>query len=431
MFLLPKFLGPGRTVFHPITLRSISRSSTFLKDYYKILGVPQNSNGKDIKKAYYQLAKKFHPDTNKGDPTAETKFQEVSEAYEVLSDDTRRADFDAFSSSGGSSDQFSSQHRQQRQAHSNRGRAPGGVQWEYKSNVDPEELFKTIFGEFTRRGGAGGGPRGFQNPFDDIFSNFNFQGGVQAECHVSFIEAAKGASKEIEVLEADNFGRLVGKRKLGVPVPAGISDGQTLRMSLGQRREVFVTVRVEESDYFRREGNNIHTTANISISQALLGGIIRLKGLYEDLNLRIPAGTSSHAEMTLTGRGIKNMERYNSYGDHIVHIIIKLPVTLTEEQKDLIREYAYLEKNTPGTVNGVDRSSFSWAGGRSKEKARETTNDQRETTNDQTETNKSSENIKAESSTAPGNDTQGTLQKISDAILNNETVLRIKKAIFG
>jgi len=420
MFLLPRYLGLGRTLPCHFTVRCLSRSSTFLKDYYKILGVPKNANGKDIKKAYYQLAKKFHPDTNKGDPTAESKFQEVSEAYEVLSDDNKRADYDTFSSSGGSAENFSSQSSQQ-QGFNRRGRAPGGVQWEYKSNVDPEELFKTIFGEFTRRGGAGG-TRGFQNPFDDIFGNFNFHGGVQAECHVSFLEAAKGATKEIEVLEADNFGRLIGKRRLGVPVPAGISDGQTLRMSMGQGREVFVTVRVEESDYFRRSGCDVHTTANISISQALLGGIIRVKGLYEDINLRIPAGTSSHAEMTLAGRGIKNMESFNSFGDHIVHIIIKLPVKLTEEQKDLIREYAYLEKNTPGTVNGVDKSSFSWRGSR-REKDKETTNNHSD--------EKPTDIPKSESSYDPGNDTQGTLQKIGDAIKNNETVLKLKKAIFG
>merc|ERR1711973_529196 len=99
------------------------------------------------------------------------------------------------------------------------------------------------------------------------------------------------------------------KRRLTVPIPAGISDGQTLRLSLGNQ-EVFVTVRVEESEYFTREGYNVHTNANISISQAILGGIIRIQGLYEDLNIRIPAGTDSHTELTLSGRGLKHMEAY-------------------------------------------------------------------------------------------------------------------------
>ena len=90
---------------------------------------------------------------------------------------------------------------------------------------------------------------------------------------------------------------------------------------MGNSREVFITVRVEESDYFRREGYDVHTTASISISQALLGGIIRISGLNEDINLRIPAGTSSHTAMTLSGRGIKHMESFNTFGDHIDNLV--------------------------------------------------------------------------------------------------------------
>merc|ERR1712029_492880 len=150
----------------------------------------------------------------------------------------------------------------------------------------------------------------------------------------------------------------MGMKMVNVPIPAGISDGQTLRMSLGGGQEIFITVRVDTSDYFRRENYDVHITAFISLGQALLGGVIRITGLHQDINLRIPQGTSSHTEMTLSGRGIKNMESHSAYGDHIVHIMIKMPVNMTEEQKELIREYAYLEKDTPGTINGVDRNSF-------------------------------------------------------------------------
>merc|ERR1711862_1043245 len=122
--------------------------------------------------------------------------------------------------------------------------------------------------------------------------------------------------------------------------------------------EVFITVRVEGSDYYKRDNYDVHTTAYISLSQALLGGIIRITGLNGDINLRIPQGTSSHTEMTLSGRGIKHMESYNTYGDHLVHLVIKMPTHLTQEQIELIREFAYTEKNTPGTVNGVDKTKF-------------------------------------------------------------------------
>ena len=101
----------------------------------------------------------------------------------------------------------------------------GGAQWEYQSNVNPEELFKTIFGEFSR---ARGGSRGFGNPFDEIFSNFQFRGGMEATCHLTFNQAAKGVAKEVEVVEVDRLGSRQ-KRIVQVPIPAGVADGQTLR----------------------------------------------------------------------------------------------------------------------------------------------------------------------------------------------------------
>lgn len=209
-------------------------SSQLLKDYYSILGVPKNANQKDIKKAYFQLAKKYHPDTNKDDPHAIKKFQEVSEAYEVLSDDTKRAQFDSFGSGSsgggggpGGQNPFGGGFNPRGQGGFRQaGGRQGGVRWEYQSNVNPEELFRQIFGEFNRA--RGGGMRGFMNPFDDIFQNFQFRGGIEANCNISFMEAAKGVNKSIEVLEVDQRGQR-RRREVMVPIPAGISDGQTLR----------------------------------------------------------------------------------------------------------------------------------------------------------------------------------------------------------
>ena len=207
-------------------------SSQLLKDYYSILGVPKNSNQKDIKKAYYQLAKKYHPDTNKDDPHAAKKFQEVSEAYEVLSDDGKRSEYDNFGSGASSGSQsgqdpFGGGFRQRQGGFRRQGGNQGGVRWEYQSNVDPEELFKQIFGEFNRA--RGGGMRGFMNPFDDIFHNFQFRGGLEANCNITFMEAAKGVTKPLELMEVDQRTGQRQIRKVMVPVPAGISDGQTLR----------------------------------------------------------------------------------------------------------------------------------------------------------------------------------------------------------
>ena len=205
MFSLAKLLTrPSPT---SSTTRLFFLTSQLLKDYYATLGVPKNANGKDIKKAYYQLAKQYHPDSNQGDPTSMKKFQEVSEAYEVLSDDDKRAQYDNFGSGAGSGSgagQAQDPFRDfQQQGGFRRAGRQRGSQWEYQSNVNPEELFKTIFGEFSR---ARGGSRGFGNPFDEIFSNFQFRGGMEAICYLTFNQAAKGDKHSGKELESCRIG---------------------------------------------------------------------------------------------------------------------------------------------------------------------------------------------------------------------------------
>ena len=132
---------------------------------------------------------------------------------------------------------------------------------------------------------------------------------------------------------------------------AGVEDGQTVRMQVGQK-EVFITFRVERSDYFRREGADIHTDAFISIAQAALGGSVRLQGIYEDLTVEIPAGTASHTRIRLSNKGLRKVNSYG-HGDHYVHVHVKVPIRLSPKQKALILAYAELEEETPGTVNGI------------------------------------------------------------------------------
>ncbi len=156
------------------------------RDYYKILGVSQDANAKDIKKAYYQLAKKYHPDTNKGDKEAQKKFQEVSEAYEVLSDEGKRKQYDAFGSadgaSGGGGNPFAG-------GFPGAGAAGG---WDFKSNIDPEELFRTIFGDRNWRS------QGFGD------SMFDFGQPPEMKMKITFLEAARGVEKEVTVHLMDN-----------------------------------------------------------------------------------------------------------------------------------------------------------------------------------------------------------------------------------
>ncbi|XP_067630745.1 protein tumorous imaginal discs, mitochondrial isoform X2 [Eurosta solidaginis] len=364
------------------------------KDYYQILGVAKNANAKDIKKAYYQLAKKYHPDTNKNDPDAGKKFQEVSEAYEVLSDDTKRREYDTYG-----------------QTTENMGRAGFGGQgpqgfsqnWQFRSTIDPEELFRKIFGEANFR----------SNSFDDFAdSKFGFGAAQEIIMDLTFAQAARGVNKDVNVnvvdtclkcngskcepgtkpgrcqycngtgmetistgpfvmrstcrycqgtrqyikypcSECEGKGQTVQRKKVTVPVPAGIENGQTVRMQVG-RKELFVTFRVEPSKYFKREGADVHTEAAISISQAVFGGTIRVQGVYEDQWISIQPGTSSHHKVFLRGKGLKRVNA-NGHGDHYINIKIEVPKNLTSEQKSLLRAYAELETDTPGQINGITR----------------------------------------------------------------------------
>jgi len=380
---------PGHDIFKG---RRLIHASSHLsnKDYYKILGVDKSAAAKDIKKAYYQLAKKYHPDTNK-DKNAEKQFQEVSEAYEVLSDDDKRKQYDAYGTAG--------------ESFGGMGGGGGGFgnaqDWNFKSNIDPEELFRNIFGnQGNPFAGFGGGAT--QQEFDfgpkEYHVNLTFQQaatGINKDMYVSIIDncpSCKGNGSEpgskpercpncngtgMETVSTGPFmmrstcrrcsgrgtwnknpckecsgaGQTNQRQKITVPVPAGIEDGQTVRMPVG-RKEVFITFRVEKSNYFTRKGADLHTEATVSLAQSALGGAIRVQGVYEDLNIQIPPGTPSHTKMKMTGKGLKRVSGYG-YGDHYINIKIKPPKKLDDKQKALMRAFAELEAETPGTIHGL------------------------------------------------------------------------------
>uniref|UniRef100_A0A4W4HAL9 DnaJ homolog subfamily A member 3, mitochondrial n=1 Tax=Electrophorus electricus TaxID=8005 RepID=A0A4W4HAL9_ELEEL len=370
------------------------------QDFYQILGVPRAASQKEIKKAYYQLAKKYHPDTNKDDPQAKEKFAELAEAYEVLSDEVKRKQYDTYGSAAFEAGQA----------------RPGSGQRQYwggGASMDPEELFRKIFGEFS-------GARGFGD-FNAIFDQPQ-----EYVMELTFIQAAKGVNKEITVnidgtcqrcdgkghepgskiqhchhcngtgMETVNKGPFVmrstcrrcggrgsvvtspctacrgtgqtkQRRTVMVPVPAGIEDGQTVRMPVGNK-EIFITFRVQKSPVFRRDGPDIHSDVSISVAQALLGGTVRAQGLYEMVNLAIPAGAQADQRIRLSGKGIPRVSSYG-FGDHYIHIKIRVPKILTDRQRALITSYAEDETDVEGTVNGVATTT---AGGGSSGKKSET-----------------------------------------------------------
>ncbi|XP_017886250.2 protein tumorous imaginal discs, mitochondrial-like [Ceratina calcarata] len=378
--------------------RGIHTTRKLLKrNYYEILGVSKNASAKDIKKAYYQLAKKYHPDTNKSDPEAGKKFQEVSEAYEVLSDEGKRKEYDTW---GATSEQMGMGGG----GHSSGHAKDFGQSWQFRSSVNPEELFRKIFGD-----------AGFQsnvfNDFEEFTDNkYGFGAAQEVIMNLTFSQAARGVNKEVQLNvvdtcpkcmgsrcepgtksvrcqycngtgmetistgpfvmrstcrychgtrmfikfpcnECEGKGQSIQRKKVTVPVPAGVEDGQTIRMAVGSK-EVFITFRVEKSKYFRRDGPDLHTDAQISLSQAVLGGTIRIEGVYEDHTVQIRPGTSSHTKIRLTNKGMKKVNG-TGYGDHYVQIKIVVPTKLNDKQLALIHAYAELEEDTPGSIHGI------------------------------------------------------------------------------
>lgn len=169
-------------------------------------------------------------------------------------------------------------------------------------------------------------------------------------------------------------------KRVSVPVPAGVEDGQTMRMNVG-KQEIYVTFRVQPSQIFRRDKEDVHSDLVISISQAILGGTAKIKGIYEDHSLRIPMGTQSHQRFCLSGKGIKRIHS-SGYGDHYVYIKIKIPTwvyslililwfqfmnliiplkmwiliqnrKLNKEQQSLIKAYAELDEDANGSIEGL------------------------------------------------------------------------------
>ncbi|XP_075869168.1 dnaJ homolog subfamily A member 3, mitochondrial-like isoform X2 [Nelusetta ayraudi] len=384
--------GPTGVRYQRSSFHTSSTSSN-KEDFYGVLGVSRTASQKEIKKSYYQLAKKYHPDTNPDDPEAKEKFAKLAEAYEVLSDEVKRKQYDTYGTAGFGQDQ-----------------ARPGQQQYYRAgqtDIDPEELFRRIFGESA---GATG--------FGDIHKMFEQRPEYVME--LTFSEAAKGANKELNVniddtcprcdgrgsepgtkvshcnycngtgMESINTGpflmkstcrrcggrgsiisspcalcRGTGQNKkrqtVAVPVPAGIDNGQTVRMAVGSR-EILITFRVQESPVFRRNGIDIHSDVFISVAQAVLGGSVTAQGLSETLTFAIPSSCQSDQVIRLQGKGIRKMNSRAS-GDHYVHIKIRVPKKLTRRQRSLLLDYAEDETDVHGTVNGVKPSEEGGEGG--------------------------------------------------------------------
>ncbi len=371
------------------------------RDYYEILGVGKSASADEMKKAYRQLAMKYHPDRNPGDKAAEEKFKEASEAYEVLSDADKKARYDQFGHAGVG-------------AGARSGAGGGGG-----FGIDLEEALRTFMGEFGGRGGRGGSG----SIFDDIFGFSHSQRAgdqdldgedLRYDLSISLHDAAFGCKKEIEfehlekcqeckgegieagsrreecsqchgqgqVRRSQGFftvsqtcprcrgrgqvmphpckrcrgeGRSKAARKISIKIPAGVETGSRLKMSGegnagmvgGESGSLYILIHVEEDEFFERHGNDLVCEVPIPFYIAALGGEVEVPTLEGRAMLKIPSGTQTGKTFRLKGKGLPHLQGYGK-GDQMIKVLIEIPVKLAEEQKNLLKRFA--EINSEGAM---------------------------------------------------------------------------------
>lgn len=290
------------------------------KDYYATLGVSKNASQDEIKKAFKKLARKYHPDVNK-DPTAEEKFKEINEAYTVLSDPEKRQFYDQYGNEAASAGW--------------QGPPPGGT---WSSNIpgatvgDFSDFFQQLFGNLGGRGGSGG--------FGDFFGNVGRQArayqrqDAEAELALSLEDAYHGGEK---ILTIDG-------ERLSVRIPAGVRDGQRIRLAGKGRQggDLYLTVRLEPSRGFRLEGDDVYVTVDVPAPIAVVGGTVRVPTLDGPVELTIPKHTQAGRKLRLKGKGWPR--RGGERGDQYAEIRVVIPTHPTPEEERLYQQLAELLK---------------------------------------------------------------------------------------
>ena len=342
------------------------------RDYYEILGLSKSASADEIKKAYRRLAMKHHPDRNKGDDSSEARFKEAKEAYEVLKDSDKRAAYDRFGHDG------------------LRGAAGGAGGFGAEGFGD---IFGDVFGDIFGGGRRGGGPQVFRGADlgyelkldlekavagDDVTIDVPTQvacetcsgsgarkgsepiqcstcGGVgQVRMQQGFFSiqqtcpACKGAGTTIAdpCNDCHGRGRVRKTRTLAVKVPAGVDDGDRIRLSGegeagrngGPPGDLYVEIRVTPHRLFERDGSNLSCEVPVSIATATLGGEVELPTLDGNVSLKVPSGTQSGKVFRLRGKGVRTV-RDARVGDLFAQVAVETPVNLTAEQRELLEKF--------------------------------------------------------------------------------------------
>lgn len=294
-------------------------------DYYKILGLEKSATADDIKKAYRKLARKYHPDLNPNDKEAEKKFKEINEANEVLGNAENRAKYDKYGEHWKHGEEYEKAQQQQRHQQSQQYGGFSGA--DFGEGQDFSDFFQSMFG---------GASQGFGRSSRGTASG-KFRGqDVHAELNLHLMDAATTHQQTFDI----------NGKKVRITIPAGIYDGQQIKLrghgnpgiNGGPNGDLYITFNIANDSRFERIGDDLKTSVSIDLYKAVLGGNVNVETLNGKVNLKVKPETQNGTTVRLKGKGFPVYKKEGQHGDLFVTFEVKLPVDLTEKQKDLFEQ---------------------------------------------------------------------------------------------
>lgn len=291
-------------------------------DYYKVLGLEKNSTQKDIKSAYRKLARKYHPDLNPNDKDAKKNFQQINEANEVLGDAEKRKKYDQYGKDWQHADEFKKADRYQEQSSASQGSRYAGAQNEGEFS----DFFESLFGGF----GGTGRSRQVKYRGEDY----------NADLHLDLIDAYETHKQTLTV----------NGRKIRITIPAGIENGQTIKIAGhggpgingGPNGDLYIKFSITNHSRFKRSGDDLYATIELDLYTAVLGGEIIIDTLNGKVKLKVKPETQNGTKIKLKDKGFPVYKNKMQFGDLYVTYSIKIPTNLTEKQKELFSELSNL-----------------------------------------------------------------------------------------